>query len=159
MKEAQAQYGVLGIELYCTDLRKFVEAQEQRYGSYQTALAEMQQGRKTSHWIWYIFPQIRGLGRSGTSDHYGIRDLREARDYYEHPVLGARLTEISEVLLQIPTDDPGPVFGFPDTLKVRSCMTLFHHAAPEQEVFRKVLDKFYNGAEDQKTVRILHGDR
>lgn len=157
-REDQEKYGVLGIELYCTDLQKFIDAQDSGYGfgeTYATALSEMKQGYKVSHWIWYVFPQIQGLGRSGTTAYFSIEDLQEAIDYIAHPVLGARLKEICEALLNIPTDDPMSVFGFPDAFKVRSCMTLFKHAAPEESVFQKVLDKFCQGNEDNNTIKIL----
>lgn len=157
-REDQEKYGVLGIELYCTDLQKFIDAQEYGYSfgeTYATALFEMKQGYKVSHWIWYVFPQIQGLGLSGTTAFFSIHDLSEAEDYYAHPVLGARLVEICEVLLNIASDDPMSVFGYPDAFKVRSCMTLFKHAAPEEVVFQKVLDKFCRGIEDEKTLRIL----
>lgn len=157
-REKQGQYGVLGIELYLTDLQKFIDAQDHgyRFGeTYQTALAEMQQGEKISHWIWYVFPQIQGLGLSGTTAYFSIKDLSEAKDYYEHPILGARLIEITETLLDIESDDPMAVFGYPDAFKLRSCMTLFKHASPEQELFQKVLDKFCRGNEDEKTLDIL----
>ena len=157
-REKQEEYGVLGIELRLTDLQKFVDAQERGYSfgeTYETALSEMRQGQKVSHWIWYVFPQIQGLGISGTTAYFSIKDLNEAKDYYAHPVLGARLIEITEELLKIRTDDPMVVFGYPETYKVRSCMTLFKYAAPEQELFQKVLDKFCRGMEDDKTVEIL----
>lgn len=157
-KEKQAQYGVLGIELYCTDLHKFIDAQDHGYSfgeTYQTALEEMKQGEKISHWIWYVFPQIQGLGWSGTTAYFSIKDLQEAKDYYAHPVLGTRLLEITEELLNIETDDPMTVFGYPDAFKIRSCMTLFKYAAPNQELFQKVLDKFCRGVEDDKTLEIL----
>lgn len=157
-RENQEQYGVLGIELYLTDLQKFIDAQDHGYGfgeTYQTALAEMKQGEKISHWIWYVFPQIQGLGLSGTTAYFSIRNLAEAKDYYEHPILGTRLIEITSKLLNIETDDPMVVFGYPDAFKVRSCMTLFKYAAPEETVFQKVLDKFCRGVEDDKTVGIL----
>lgn len=157
-REKQEQYGVLGIELYLTDLQKFIDAQDHGYGfgeTYQTALTEMKQGEKLSHWIWYVFPQIQGLGLSGTTAYFSIRDLTEAQDYYAHPVLGARLIEITETLLDIESDDLMAVFGYPDTFKLRSCMTLFKHAAPEQDLFQKVLDKFCRGNEDEKTLDIL----
>lgn len=156
--EKQEQYGVLGIELYLTDLQKFIDAQEYGYGfgeTYQTALAEMKQGEKISHWIWYVFPQIQGLGLSDTTAYFSIRNLAEAKDYYEHPVLGARLIEITSELLNIETDDPMTVFGYPDAYKVRSCMTLFKYVAPEQALFQKVLDKFCCGIDDDRTIRIL----
>lgn len=157
-REKQAQYGVLGIELYLTDLQKFIDAQDHGYGfgeTYQTALAEMKQGAKISHWIWYVFPQIQGLGFSGTTALFSIRDLAEAKDYYAHPILGARLIEITKALLDIENDDPRVVFGYPDAIKVRSCMTLFKYAAPEQELFQKLLEKFCRGIEDGKTLKRL----
>lgn len=157
-REKQEQYGVLGIELRLTDLQKFIDAQESGYGfgeMYQTALAEMKRGQKISHWIWYIFPQIKGLGVSNITVYFSIKDIEEAKDYYEHPVLGQRLTEITGVLLDIDNDDPMAVFGYIDSYKLRSCMTLFKYAAPEQELFQQVLDKFCRGIEDDKTVRIL----
>lgn len=159
-RDKQEKYGVLGIELRLTDLQKFVDAQEYGYSfgeTYETALSEMKQGQKMTHWIWYVFPQIRGLGISGTTAYFSIKDLNEAKDYYAHPVLGARLIEITEELLKIRTDDPMVVFGYPDAYKVRSCMTLFKYAAPEQKLFQKVLDKFCRGMEDDKTVEILGG--
>lgn len=157
-REKQEQYGVLGIELRSTDLQKFIDAQERGYGfgeTYQTALTEMKQGQKISHWIWYIFPQIKGLGFSNVSVYFSIKDIEEARDYYEHPVLGQRLTEITSVLLDIDNDDPMAVFGFIDAFNVRSCMTLFKRVVPEQELFQQVLDKFCRGVEDDKTIGIL----
>lgn len=157
-RDKQDKYGVLGIELYCTDLQKFINAQERGYGfgeNYQTALTEMKQGEKISHWIWYVFPQIQGLGRSGTTAYFSIKDLSEAKDYYAHPILGARLKEITETLLDIESDDPMAVFGYPDAFKLRSCMTLFKYAAPEQDLFQKLLDKFCRGNEDEKTLKIL----
>lgn len=158
-EEEQDKYGVLGIELYYTDLQKFIDAQNNGYDfgeTYHTALAEIKQGYKVSHWIWYVFPQIQGLGLSGITAYFSIKDLNEAKDYYAHPVLGARLLEITKELLNIESDDPMNVFGSPDAFKVRSCMTLFKHAAPQQELFQKVLDKFCRGIEDDKTLRILN---
>lgn len=157
-RDKQEKYGVLGIEIRLTDLQKFVDAQKYGYSfgeTYETALSEMRQGQKVSHWIWYVFPQIQGLGISGTTAYFSIKDLNEAKDYYAHPVLGARLIEITRELLKIQADDPMTVFGYPDAYKVRSCMTLFKYAAPEQELFQKVLDKFCRGMENDKTVEIL----
>ena len=157
-REEQEKYGVLGIELYCTDLQKFIDAQDHGYGfgeTYQTALNEIKQGEKITHWMWYVFPQIQGLGWSGTTAYFSIKDLKEAKDYYAHPVLGERLIEITKELLNIKTDDPMAVFGYPDAYKVRSCMTLFKYAAPEQELFQKALDKFCRSIEDDKTLEIL----
>ena len=134
------------------DLSRFLEAQK---NSYDTALREIRAGRKRSHWMWYIFPQIRGLGYSAMAQHYAIRDLDEAREYVQHPVLGPRLIEISEALLALDETDPWRVMGSPDDLKLRSCMTLFQSAAPDQTVFGKVLDKFYGGQPDGRTLEIL----
>jgi len=135
-----------------TGLARFVKAQE---GDYARALREIQSGRKRSHWMWYIFPQLRGLGFSSTAQFYGIRDLEEARAYWTHPVLGPRLVEISEALLALETNDPSRVLGYPDDLKLRSCMTLFELAAPEQPVFGRVLEKFYAGRRDPRTLELL----
>ena len=158
-RENQEKYGVIGIELYFTDLQKFINAQNYGYGfgeTYQTALSEIRQGRKISCWMWYVFPQIKGLSRDRTTACFSVRDLAEAKDYYAHPVLGARLTEITEKLLDIATDDPMAVFGYPDAYKLRSCMTLFRYAAPEQELFQKVLDKFCRSIEDEETIKLLN---
>ena len=135
-----------------SSLDKFVSAQKRDYA---TALQEIRNGRKRSHWIWYIFPQIQGLGMSSTAQFYGIKDLEEAKDYMEHPVLGPRLVEISEALLGLESSNPGAVMGFPDDLKLCSSMTLFELAAPEEKVFSKVLEKFYGGRRDELTLRIL----
>ena len=134
------------------NLDRFKSAQR---GSYEEALAEIRRGRKNGHWMWYIFPQVSGLGMSATSLFYGIRGLEEAQAYMADPVLGQRLLEISEVLLDIETDNPREVFWFPDDLKLRSCMTLFAAAAPEHEIFKKVLDKFFGGSADDMTLDIL----
>ena len=157
-REEQEKYGVIGIEFRLTDLQKFIEAQDYGYSfgeTYAVALAEMQHGSKVEHWMWYVFPQIHGLGWSGTTAYFSIKDLQEARDYYEHSVLGARLIEITSVLLDIETDDPMAVVGYFDAFKIRSCMTLFKYAAPDNDLFQKVLDKFCQGKEDDKTVELL----
>ena len=133
-------------------LDKYVSAQAR---DYDDALREIRGGRKRSHWIWYIFPQLDGLGYSPTAQYYGIRDLEQAKDYRAHPVLGPRLVEISEALLALPSSDPGAVMGYPDDLKLCSSMTLFELAAPDQPVFGKVLDKFYGGRRDPLTLRLL----
>ena len=135
-----------------TSIKRFLDAQE---SDYNTALAEIRAGRKGSHWIWYIFPQIAGLGRNGTATYYAIKDMGEAREYLAHPVLRQRLLEISEALLELDGGDPLAVMGSPDDLKLRSSMTLFALAEPECEVFQKVLDKYYGGKMDQRTVSIL----
>ena len=133
-------------------LDRFLDAQR---GDYAAALAEVRRGRKTSHWMWYIFPQIAGLGQSSTARYYSIRDLEEAREYYSHPVLGQRLREISGVLLELRGSDPVAVFCGIDSMKLKSSMTLFAVAAPDDPLFRQVLDKYYGGEQDALTLRIL----
>lgn len=133
-------------------LDRFLDAQR---GDYAAALAEVRRGRKTSHWMWYIFPQIVGLGQSSTARYYSIRDLEEAREYYAHPVLGQRLREISGVLLDLRGSDPVAVFGGIDSMKLKSSMTLFAVAAPDDPLFQQVLDKYYGGEQDALTLRIL----
>ncbi len=130
----------------------FLDAQR---GDYAAALAEVRRGRKTSHWMWYIFPQIAGLGQSSTARYYSIRDLEEAREYYAHPVLGQRLREISGALLELRGSDPVAVFGGIDSMKLKSSMTLFALAAPDDPLFQQVLDKYYDGEQDTLTLRIL----
>ena len=131
------------------DLSRFHEAQRLHYA---TALAEIRAGRKRSHWIWYIFPQIAGLGYSSTSQFYAIRDLEEARAYLADPVLRARLLEISGALLGLKSSDPSAVMGWPDDLKLRSSMTLFELAEPDCPVFGAVLEKFFGGERDERTI-------
>ena len=133
-------------------LDRFLDAQQ---GDYAVALAEVRRGRKTSHWMWYIFPQIAGLGQSSTARYYSIRDLEEAREYYAHPVLGQRLREISGALLELRGSDPVAVFGGIDSMKLKSSMTLFALAAPDDPLFQQVLDKYYGGERDALTLRIL----
>lgn len=134
------------------DLSRFLKAQQSDYGR---ALAEIRAGKKSSHWMWYIFPQLKGLGRSATSEYYGIRDLDEARAYLAHPVLGARLDEICRALLALDTDNATQVMGWPDDKKLKSSMTLFDAATESSSVFRMVLDKFYHGKRDRRTLRML----
>ena len=134
------------------DLDRFVKAQAY---DYDAALREIRSGRKRSHWMWYIFPQLQGLGFSSTAQYYGIRDLEEAKAYMAHPVLGPRLVEISEALLALDTGDASAVMGYPDDLKLRSCMTLFELAAPEQPVFGRVLEKYYAGRRDGRTLELI----
>ncbi len=136
------------------NLQRFVEAQDDGYAGYATALQEMKQGRKRRHWIWYIFPQLVQLGRSGTAKFYGISNLKEAQAYLKHPVLGKRLLEISHVILALPDSDPHRLMGFPDDLKLQSCMTLFALAGND-DIFQKVLDQYYGGKKDQKTMQII----
>ena len=134
------------------DLERFVSAQKR---DYLTALGEIRQGRKRSHWMWYIFPQLKGLGMSSTSYFYGIENLDEAKAFLNDPYLGKNLMEISEALLSLNTGDARSVMGSPDDLKLRSSMTLFSLAAPENPVFKKVLEKYYHGIQDPATLRIL----
>lgn len=133
-------------------LARFHSAQAR---DYQTALAEIRAGHKRSHWIWYVFPQISGLGYSSMSQFYAITDLDEAKAYLDDPVLRERLLEISGALLELESDDAGDVMGWPDDMKLKSCMTLFHVAAPEVMVFLKVLEKFFDGELDERTIQIL----
>ena len=134
------------------DLSRFLKAQAV---DYETALAEIRAGRKRSHWIWYIFPQLKGLGFSPMAEHYGIDGIGEAEAYMKDPVLSARLVEISEALLTLQSSNPRAVMGSPDDMKLRSCMTLFHAAAPEVPVFPKVLKKYFGGCGDERTLRML----
>jgi len=133
-------------------LSRFVQAQATQYAC---ALHEIQNGRKQSHWMWYIFPQLRGLGHSGMAYTYGIENLEEARAYLSHPVLGQRLIEITRALLSLNENDPGKVMGYPDNLKLRSCMTLFAQIEGEDPVFEAVIDKYYGGKQDERTLVLL----
>ncbi len=136
------------------DLSRFIKAQEY---DYDRALREIRSGRKRSHWMWYIFPQIQGLGFSSTAQYYAIRDLEEAKEYLAHPVLGARLREISSALLELDGLSAHEIFGYPDDLKLRSSMTLFRLADLECDIFEKVIDKYYDGVPDARTVDIVRG--
>jgi len=138
------------------DLDRFIAAQE---GAYEGALAELRAGRKTGHWIWFVFPQVAGLGRSEMSRHYAIASLDEARGYLAHPVLGSRLRECAAALLATTGRSAEEVLGSIDAVKVRSSMTLFLRAAPEEPVFRDVLDRFYGGRGDDATDAILAEER
>lgn len=138
------------------DLDRFRKAQEM---DYETALAEIRAGHKRSHWIWYIFPQIAGLGMSSTSEYYAIASMEEAKAYMEDPCLRKRLVEISEALIGLESNDPVEVMGYPDVLKLRSSMTLFAEAAPEEKVFQAVLDKYFEGRKDERTLQILEDVR
>ena len=133
------------------NLNRFVTAQER---DYEIALREIREGCKRSHWMWYIFPQIRGLGFSETAQYYAIQSADEAKAYLAHPVLGKRLQEISIVLLGLSTSDPRAVFGHTDSMKLRSSMTLFYQLS-HYFVFKRVLDKFFGGELDRNTLSIL----
>ncbi|MBN1093359.1 DUF1810 domain-containing protein [Blastococcus sp. TML/M2B] len=134
------------------DLQRFVDAQR---GSYDTALAELRAGAKRSHWMWFVFPQIAGLGRSATAQHFAISGLDEARAYLAHPVLGPRLLECTRALAELDASDPVAVLGSIDAQKLRSSMTLFAHADPAEPLFRAVLDRYFAGAEDDATTSRL----
>lgn len=131
---------------------RFLKAQER---TYDVALREITQGEKRSHWMWYIFPQLRGLGRSETAYYYGLSGLDEAKAYLAHPILSARLLEITSALLVQPNDDPVMIFGHTDALKLRSCMTLFASVSEEGSVFHQALQRFFKGKRDAKTLSLL----
>jgi uncharacterized protein (DUF1810 family) len=139
------------------DLQRFVEAQDQG-GTYDAALAQLRAGHKTGHWMWFVFPQIAGLGQSPTSRRFAISSSEEARAYLAHPILGSRLTESARALTQLATHSPAEVLGGIDALKLRSSMTLFHRADPEQPLFAQVLDQYFEGVADDATDRLLDGD-
>jgi uncharacterized protein (DUF1810 family) len=132
------------------DLQRFVAAQEAR-GTYERAVAELRNGRKTSHWMWFVFPQVVGLGYSPAAQTYGISGLDEARAYLAHPVLGPRLIECAGILAGLAGGSAEQVLGEVDALKLRSSMTLFMHAAPGEPVFRQVLDQYFDGVADPAT--------
>ncbi len=134
------------------DLERFLKAQEK---DYEQALNEIKNGRKTGHWIWYIFPQIAGLGFSSTSKYYSIKDKNEAIEYLKNKTLKDRLIEICEALLSLESDDATYVMGYPDDLKLKSSMTLFDEVS-DIDVFKKVLDKFYKGEKDEMTISLLN---
>lgn len=135
------------------DLTRYLQAQE---NDFILALAEVRAGRKRSHWMWYIFPQISGLGQSETAQYYAIQNLEEARAYLAHPLLGCRLVEISQALLRLESNDARRVFGSPDDLKLRSCMTLFALAdGTPENIFLKVIEKYFNGVKEEWALTIL----
>lgn len=134
------------------DLGRFVRAQEDDYAQ---ALSEIRSGRKRTHWMWYVFPQLDGLAMSSTSRHYAIKSLEEARAYLDHPVLGPRLSECAEAALRVEGRSATEVFGSPDDLKLRSCATLFALVSPPGSVFERLLAKFYRGQRDERTLRLL----
>jgi len=134
------------------DLGRFVSAQEDVYDS---ALAEIRGGRKRTHWMWFVFPQLRGLGSSPIAKQYAIRTAAEARAYLTHPLLGPRLVECCEALLRVNGGSANDIFGSPDDLKLRSCATLFASVSEPGSIFERVLEKFYAGASDKKTEALL----
>ena len=134
-------------------LERFLAAQDN--GVYDQALLEIKCGKKQSHWMWFVFPQLKGLGSSPTANYYGITDLEEAAEYLRHPILGKRLSGISGTLLELPGTDATAVFGYPDDLKLHSCMTLFSQVEDADNVFKEVIEKYFKGKADTKTIRLL----
>lgn len=136
-------------------LQRFIDAQ---HGIYEVALGEIRTGKKRTHWMWFVFPQLKGLGHSATAQLYGIRDLHEAKSYLQHPVLGKRLREITDVLNNLRNDNAHEIFGHPDDLKLHSSLTLFTEVdeAPEA-IFKKALTRFFGGRADAQTLRLLYG--
>ncbi len=134
------------------NLSRFLEAQERFYDA---ALAEIRNGQKRTHWMWFVFPQIDGLGFSSTTRYYAIKSLEEARQYLNHPLLGKRLAECAQALLEVQGQSISTIFDYPDDLKVKSCMTLFASTSEQPEVFVRVLEKYFNGERDTRTLQIL----
>ena len=135
-----------------SELDRFIRAQEYNYSD---ALKEIKNGQKISHWMWYVFPQIKGLGKSDTAKWYAIKDLQEAKDYLNNEILSNRLEQICKALLDLDCNDAYKIFGSPDDMKLKSSMTLFEIAAPENKIFERVLYKYFNGQRDQKTIEII----
>lgn len=134
------------------DLERYISAQG---AGYPVALAEVKQGKKESHWMWYIFPQIKGLGCTETSDFYAIQDINEAENFLNHPVLGSRLVKITKALLVTERSSAAEIFDHPDDLKLKSSMTLFASLFNADPVFHSVLEKFFSGRKDEETLRIM----
>jgi len=134
------------------ELSRFIEAQDKIY---DRVLAELKSGRKRSHWMWFVFPQIEGLGFSSTTQYYSIKSPEEARQYLAHPVLGKRLRECCESILALEGLSVSGIFGYPDDLKLKSSMTLFASVAQGQSVFIRVLDRYFQGARDERTLALL----
>ncbi len=137
-------------------LSRFVQAQS---GIYDQALHEIRQGRKRSHWMWFVFPQVAGLGMSSTSQHYAIQSVAEAEAYLSHPTLGPRLRECTEAVLAVDGRSAREIFGTPDDLKLRSCATLFARVSPAGSIFHQLLDKYFQGDPDPKTLGLLDAAR
>ncbi len=134
------------------NLQRFIDAQKIDYAQ---ALSEIKNGKKQSHWMWYVFPQVKGLGFSETSKYYAIADREEAEKFLRHPVLGGRLIEICKALLELKTNDAHQIFGSPDDLKLKSSMTLFSSVQNSDAVFEMVLEKFFGGKKDDKTLNLM----
>ena len=135
-----------------TALERFVDAQRDVYTQ---ALSEIRAGRKRSHWMWFIFPQIAGLGSSPTAQHFAIRDRAEAEAYLQHPILGPRLIESAEALLALTDRSASDVFGYPDDLKLKSSLTLFNEVSDPGSVFQRAIDHYFEGNRDDRTVELL----
>lgn len=133
-------------------LTRFLDAQNQVY---LNALSEIRKGKKQTHWMWFIFPQLKGLGRSSTADYYGLTDLEEASTYLQHPVLGKHLVQIASALLELQGRTASDILGSPDDMKLRSSMTLFSQVENADPVFQKVLDKYFSGNPDELTLKLL----
>ncbi len=138
------------------DIKRFVDAHQR---SFAIALEEIQAGYKMSHWMWYIFPQIKGLGHSEIAEYYAIKDLDEAKAYLMDPVLSAHMQEICETLLENESNNAEKVMGWPDDLKLRSSMTLFMATDPANDIYQKVLDKFFDSKPDEKTLELLRSGK
>lgn len=134
------------------DLSRFVDAQASVYAK---VLSELKNGQKQTHWMWYVFPQLDGLGHSSTARYYSIQNLAEARAYLSHPLLGARLIECANLVLDITGSSAHEIFGYPDEMKLHSCMTLFANVEGSDSVFSRVLDKYYQGNKDALTLQLL----
>jgi uncharacterized protein (DUF1810 family) len=140
-----------------TDLNRFLNAQEK---DFENAMAEIKSGKKESHWMWYVFPQIKGLGFSQMSIYYSIQDIKEAKDYLDHPILGSRLKDITLEVLALKENNATRVFGIPDNLKLKSSMTLFASVdTSDDNIFVKVLQKFFNGEFDEKTIDLIKNSK
>jgi uncharacterized protein (DUF1810 family) len=139
------------------NLTRFTSAQERIYDA---VLAELRSGQKRSHWIWFIFPQLEGLGHSPTARHYAIKSIGEAREYLEHPLLGARLLECAEAVMAVEGRSVSAIFGYPDDLKLKSSMTLFASVTQNpHSVFLRVLEKYFHGEQDERTLQLLEGQQ
>jgi uncharacterized protein (DUF1810 family) len=134
------------------NLNRFLQAQQ---ANYEQALSEIKSGRKRSHWMWYVFPQFDGLGASSTSKRYSIKSVAEAKAYLSHPILGSRLIECAEAVLSVEGRTAYEIFGSPDDMKLKSCATLFACVSPADSVFDRLLDKFFQGERDYKTICLL----
>jgi uncharacterized protein (DUF1810 family) len=134
------------------DLSRFLSVQQNIFAQ---VVKELRNGKKTSHWMWFIFPQIEGLGHSSTSKYYSIKNINEAKEYIDHPILGMRLLECCNIILKIDGKTASDIFGYPDDIKLRSSLTLFHSIAPEHKVFADVLKKYFASDQDEKTISIL----